>query len=206
ITLGLSANSIQLMLTGGNVVDGKQISYFQLALGVLSIIVYTFMKRIGKKIVSPTIQTELYGWKIDIYYSCGMSAAFFASTLLEGTVFDPILPYFDQVVAIVIVISVLPDLLKMIFSAIRDIFLFAPEQEILDKIKEVSDNIMKKYSYDMVFLDVTRTGRKIWIGVYINPNETNIAVLTLKEATKRLNTELNKDFGDCEAVIIVDAL
>lgn len=205
ITLSLSANSIQLMFTGGNVVNGKQISYFQLCLGLLSFVVYTIMRKIGKKIISPTIQTELYGWKIDILYSSGMAIAFFVSTFFEGTILEPILPYFDQVVAIGIVISVLPELVRMIFTAVRDIFLFAPEQEIFDKIKIVSENVLEKYSYEMVFLDVTRTGRKIWIGVYFKTREMSVYIPTLKEATKMLNLELKKDFENCEAELIVDA-
>lgn len=205
ITLGLSANNVILMMSGGNNVDGEQISYFQLFLGVLCLFVYLYVKKLGKKLASPTIKAELYGWKIDIYYSGAMALAFFVSTLFRGTRFAPFLPYFDQVVAIGIAISVLPELLRIIITSVRDIFLFAPEKEVFDKIKEITENVLENYMFNIIFLDVTRTGRKIWISVYFETKQKSIYIPVLQSATQELNLQLRKEIKNCEAELIINA-
>ena len=90
ITLTLTANSVLIMLRGGSSVDTVGISFFQLVLGLLCLVVYVFMKRMTKKHPSPTIAAELYGWRLDIFYSLGMAVAFFLSSFMEGTFLDPI--------------------------------------------------------------------------------------------------------------------
>lgn len=205
VTMTLTANSVLIMLKGGSQVDSLGVSVFQLFLGSLSLVVYIFMKRMTKKHPSPTIAAELYGWRLDIFYSLGMSLAFFLSSFMEGTFLDPIVPYFDQIMAILIVFSVLPDLFKMINSAIRDVFLFAPEKEIFDRIKEVACGLVGQYEYEVTFVDVTRTGRKLWVSIYYKPCESTVKVSTISEITKILNKKLYSELGSCEAELVLDA-
>ena len=205
VTLTLVSNSILIMLGGGSEIDSMAISIFQLVVGSLCLVVYMFMKKMTKKHPSPTIAAELYGWRLDVFYSLGMSIAFFVSSFLDNTFLAPISPYFDQIVAILIVLTVLPDLFKMIKSAIRDVFLFAPEKEIFDRIKEISCGLLGEYEYKTNFVDVTRTGRKLWISIYYIPCETTVKVETVSEINERLNKLLVKEFGSCEAELVLDA-
>ena len=69
VTMGISADVIGSALAGGNPVNNLQVALFQLSLGAVSIVIFIVMKRFSKNALSPTITTELLGWKLDILYS-----------------------------------------------------------------------------------------------------------------------------------------
>ena len=135
VTLGVSAEVLHSVLSGGNTMDNGLVSIFQCFLGIASIIIFIAMKRLGNDLSSPTIKAELLGWKLDIAYSLGMSFAFFMSLYLEKTPFYFLSPYFDQIVAIIIMIFMLPESIKVLWRAIKDVFLFSPAKELVEKIK-----------------------------------------------------------------------
>lgn len=202
VTLGLSANSIRIVLSGGNTVQGAQISIFQLILGFLSLILLLIMKKINKSIHSPIMDTEIYGWKLDVYYSLGMSFAFFVSTLLQNTKLSPILPYFDQLVVIAIVVFMLPESILMLIKAMRSMFLFAPEEEIIEKVKVISNDILKASEFNAEFFDITYTGRRLWVAIYFSTEQEFISVNKLKFVINSLNIALRTEFNDCVCELV----
>ena len=115
-------------LSGGNLVNHIQVSLFQCCLGVASIIIFILMKRLNRNLSSPTIEAELLGWKLDITYSMGMALAFFLSMYLKKTPLAFITPYFDQIVAVLVMVFALPESIKVLWKAIKDIFLFSPNK------------------------------------------------------------------------------
>lgn len=166
VTIGVSAEVIESALSGGNSVNNAQVSIFQLALGALSIIIFIFMNRLNKNISSPTIKAELLSWKLDIIYSLGMSLAFAIAIYLKKTPFAFIVPYFDQIIAVTVMIFMLPESAKILWGAIRDIFLFSPEEDFVDEIKELCNPVLKEYDFVPVFYNITKTGRHLWVAVY----------------------------------------
>lgn len=161
VTLGVLAEVLHSIISGGNNVDNGLVSIFQCFLGIVSIIIFIAMKRLSNNLSSPTIKTELLGWKLDIAYSLGMSFAFFISLYLEKTPFYFLAPYFDQIVAIIIMIFMLPESVKVLWRAIKDIFLFSPDKELLNKIKMLCSPIMEQYHFIPIFYDITKTGRHL---------------------------------------------
>ena len=81
VTVSVSVQVISSALSGGNPVSGTEVSAFQCMLGVASVIVYFIMRRMNRKVSSPTVDAEA-GWRMDIGYSFGLSAAYFASIFL----------------------------------------------------------------------------------------------------------------------------
>lgn len=119
VTLGLITNNIQILLQGGRHLDYGQISAFESILAFFSLLVLLFMRYFHKKTVSPTVEAEIYGWKVDFLCSIGIALAFFAQIFLAETPAQKIAPYFDQIVAIVIALFMLPQPVKMISDAFR---------------------------------------------------------------------------------------
>ncbi|MEF9969810.1 MAG: cation transporter [Ruthenibacterium sp.] len=204
VTLSLSINSIQLALAGGNPVDGREISFSQLLLGLTSLVVLLVMHRMNKSITSPAVEAELYGWRIDVCYSLGLSAAFFLSTLLKGTFFDPILPFFDQIVSVLIVVFMLPKVVQLMVRAFRDLMLIAPNETVRERIREITAPVLAEYQYDITFLDVTHTGRRMWIALYFKPLADEIEVADLQDVDVRVNALLSAEFDNCFAELLVD--
>ena len=128
VSMGVAAEILHSALSGGNPVDSAQVSLFQCALGIASILCYFAMKRGSRDLSSPTVEAELLGWKLDIVYSLGMSLAFFLSRYLELTPLAFLAPYFDQIIAVLVILFMLPENIQLLSHAFRDIFLFPPDQ------------------------------------------------------------------------------
>ena len=187
VTLGVVVEVIESALSGGNPVDDLQVSLFQLCLGAASVVIYVIMRRVNKNSSSPTVEAELMGWRLDIGYSLGMSLAFFASSFLVKTPLAFIAPYFDQIIAVLVMVFMLPESVKMLWSSVRDIFLFSPDEELVEQIKQICTESMENYAFSPVFFDITRTGRHLWVAVYFKVSSATLAVEQLKKATEEVN-------------------
>ncbi len=203
VTLGLSIAGIEIALSGGNVIDGKQISLFQLVMGIAAFIAYILLRKINKKIASPTARAEIMGWKLDVFSGLGMAVAFYASSFFVGTPLGFISPYVDSIVSLFIVIFMVPTFFKMILVSIKDIFLFAPESEIVEYVKQKADAILDEYNFAPDFYDITRTGRKVWVSIYFTVKTPTLKLQDLNAATNKINEELEKKLDDFFAELIV---
>ena len=203
VTLGVGVEVIESALSGGNPVDDLQVSLFQLCLGAASVVIYVIMRRVNKNSSSPTVEAELMGWRLDIGYSLGMSLAFFASSFLVKTPLAFIAPYFDQIIAVLVMVFMLPESVKMLWSSVRDIFLFSPDEELVEQIKQICTESMEDYAFSPVFFDITRTGRHLWIAVYFKVSSATLAVEQLKKATEEVNQKISSQLEECTCELIL---
>ncbi len=203
VTMGVSAQVIGSALSGGNPVDNTEISVFQFFLGIASAVIFFIMKRQNKNLASPTIKAELLGWKIDVIYSFGMSFAFFLSRYLEKTALSFTAPYFDQMVAVVVMAFTLPESLKILWAAIKDIFLFSPEETLVNEMKELCNPILEEYGFVPVFYDVTKTGRHLWIAIYFQIETESMYISDLESALKLVNQKSQEHYKECTCELIL---
>ncbi len=203
VTLGVVVEVIESALSGGNPVNDLQVSLFQLCLGVASVVIYVIMRRVNKNSSSPTVEAELMGWRLDIGYSLGMSLAFFASSFLVKTPLAFIAPYFDQIIAVLVMVFMLPESVKMLWSSVRDIFLFSPDEELVEQIKQICTESMENYAFSPVFFDITRTGRHLWVAVYFKVSSATLAVEQLKKATEEVNQKISSQLEECTCELIL---
>jgi len=203
VTLGVGVEVIESALSGGNPVDDLQVSLFQLCLGVASVVIYVIMRGVNKNSSSPTVEAELLGWRLDIGYSLGMSLAFFASSFLVKTPLAFIAPYFDQIIAVLVMVFMLPESVKMLWSSVRDIFLFSPDEELVEQIKQTCTESLEHYAFSPVFFDITRTGRHLWVAVYFKVSSATLAVEQLKKATEEVNQKISSQMEECTCELIL---
>lgn len=203
VTFGVSADVIHSALSGGNPVDAWLISLFQLVLGAASIVIYFIMKKMNSSLSSPTVETELLEWKLDIYYSVGLSLAFFASTFLRKTPLAFLAPYVDPFVAVLVMAMMLPENVKMLWGALRDVFLFAPDEETVETIKGICNEEMAEEKISPVYVDVTRTGRQVWVAVYFDTESSTLSVSGLRRVTDNITVELRKTYENCVCELIL---
>ena len=203
VTMGVSAEVLDSALSGGNIVNNAQVSIFQCCLGVASIIIFLIMKRLNRNLSSPTIEAELLGWKLDIVYSMGMALAFLVSLYLKKTPLGFISPYFDQIVAVVVMVFMLPESIKVLWRAVKDVFLFSPNKVYMDEVKAICNPILDEYNFNPVFFDITKTGRHLWIAVYFRIEDASLEVASLSGAVSKVNEKMQEKFQECTCELIL---
>ena len=192
VTAYLIIHSIKTILAGGNEVDASIVAIYELAVSLTCVIVYLILSRINKKFSSPSIKAEIYIWKLDSMSTLGVGLGFILQIVLDHIGFKAIGPYVDPGIAILVAAILLKEPIGLFVEALKNLMLFAPDNETSDKIRETSEKIMQPYGVYINFLDIIKTGRKYWIDIYFVCDKDLISISRLKEIHKSLTEELKE--------------
>ena len=206
VSVALIVNNVQIMFHGGRDVQFLPIAYFELFATVLGGAVMLILRRMNRLANSPILRTEIMEWTIDAVASFGMALAFFLPALIHHPWLERMLPYLDQVIAIFLSFFVLPLPIRAVVTAMRDIFLMAPEEETMRIIKEKCEPILTYYGLEEATYDVVRTGRKVWISIYILPMDEFISVTLYSKVQDLLEVSLAEEFNDFYIELLPDIL
>ncbi len=196
ITLFLIIDNIEVLLSGGSELDLSWIVICQLLLEAFCILAYVYLKMKCKKFTTPVIEADLIAWKIDVFTMLGMFLSFLVQFLIKFTPLYFISSYIDSVVAIIISVIMIREPIKMVIESFKNLILFAPEKETVEEIKCIVDKRVKKYSFKVTFYDVVKTGRKMWVELYIKSSSQQINIKELKAAKSEIEGKLKEEFGE----------
>lgn len=204
LTCNLMAENIKLLLHGGHEVDAGSIAIFELLVCAGCAVMYLILSHYSKKYESTTIKAELYMWKLDVVSSMGVAVAFAVQTILLQTSLRFLTPYIDPAVAVVMAILLIKEPVEVIFQSIKNLVLFAPEDEVLGQIRGIVDKHMQDYPYEVTFLDVIQTGRKLWVEVYIGNQTDVIHISLLHKVRDEIKQELRHKYDQVYIEVIPD--
>lgn len=176
VTVGLIANSINILIHGGRVVDFEFVGWFELAAFLIGAIVTFLLHQKNKHIYSKLVAAEIQDWKIDTVISFGMTVAFFLPVIFDYGVMLEIAPYLDSVITIILSIIMIPAPIKIVVDAVKDLMLIPPGDETIEEIKNITEPIIKKSNCVDCHYDIVKTGRKLWISAYITLNKDELSV------------------------------
>ena len=196
VTFGLIFNNINLMLRGGHIVSFHTVAGFELFACILGIIVTVYLSYKNKQMESPLINMEMQGWRIDSFISLGMTVAFLLPMLIPFDWFQHIVPYLDQLITIVLSLVMIPTPIHTVITGIRDLMLIPPEEETIDDIKETIEPIIGVYGHKNLYYDIVRTGRKLWISVYISFEKDIVSLSKFKQLQDQCIKALASKYSD----------
>ena len=196
VTIGLISNNIQFLLHGGRAVSFNTVAWFELFACVLGILVYLFLSRKNRSLNSPLIEAEMVGWKIDSVISLGMTAAFFLPQLIHFAWFQPLIPYLDPLITVILSMIMLPSPIKTVVTSFRDLMLIPPESETIDEIKKIVDPYLEECHGVDSYYSIVRTGRKLWINAYVIFDRDEISLSRLKKVQNSIIDQLKQEYAD----------
>lgn len=196
VTIGLIANSINILLHGGRIIAFDTIAWFELFACVLGVIVAAYLKQKNKNLNSPLITTEMQGWIIDSVISLGMAAAFLLPIIVPWDWFQRLVPYLDSLFTIILSMIMLPTPVKTVITELRDLLLICPEEETVQEIKDLVEPELKECPYSEISYEIVRTGRKLWISAYITLKKDELSVRKLKMLQSRCIAALAQKYTD----------
>ena len=196
LDIQLLTDSVQLILDGGHLVNAGAVAAFELFISASCIIMFFVLRHLNKKFSSPTVDAELYIWKLDAYSTGGVGAAFLLQILLQYLGITWIVPYVDPAIAIIMAAILIKEPVVMIWDAVKSLILIAQKEEVVEKIRSLTNDTLQKYKFNIDFLDIVKTGRKVWIDVYITQKEDLISVASLKQAHDEIVTKIKPEYED----------
>lgn len=196
VTFGLIFNNINLMLHGGHVVSFHTVAGFELFACILGIIVTIYLYYKNKQMESPLINMEMQGWRMDSFISLGMTVAFLLPLMIPFKCFQHIVPYLDQLITIILSLIMIRTPIQTVITGIRDLMLIPPEEETIDDIKETIEPIIGVYGHKNLYYDIVRTGRKLWISVYISFEKDIVSLSKFKQLQDQCIKALASKYSD----------
>ena len=185
-------------------VDAGMIAVFELGVWAGCVFIYLLLHHFSRRYESLTIKAEIYIWKLDIISSLGVSIAFFIQMGLQKTEWAHLAAYIDPLVAIVMACLLLVEPVKMIFVNLKNLVLFAPDEHIMNEIRQIAEKHMDKVYYDIEFLDVIQTGRKTWVELYITSHNDMMNTRILHQLRNEIREELREKFDQVYVELIPD--
>lgn len=196
VTVGLVVNNIELLFHGGRTIDFLLVAYFEIFSFLFSILILWLLIRLNKKVNSPTVLMEIQEWKIDIVSAFGMTLAFLLPKMIKTSWMAQFSPYLDQVITIVLCFFMLPTPVRAVINGLRDLFLLPPDEETVEQIKSIVTPILKSNGYEELSFDIVKTGRKLWISVYITFDRDDISISRFRHFQDLIIRKLSEVFQD----------
>lgn len=196
VTFGLIFNNINLMIHGGHIISFNTVAYFELFACVLGIIVTVYLYIKNKSMHSPLINMEMQGWRMDSVVSLGMACAFLLPICIPFAWFRNLVPYLDQIITVVLSLIMIPTPIHTVITGIRDLMLIPPEEETIEDIKSTVEPIIGIYGHKNLYYDIVRTGRKLWISVYITFDKDIVSLSKFKLLQDECILALTKKYPD----------
>jgi len=140
---------------------------------------------------------------VDAYSTAGVGLAFVIQIIIQRTPFAWLTPYIDPGIAVVMAVILLWEPITMIYDAVRSLILAAPKEEMREEIRNIIESELKEHKLQIDFLDIVRTGRRIWIDVYIIPQGRMLDLKALKKVQDESMNILN---GKYEEDIFVEMI
>ena len=193
----LMRDCIEMIIDGGHIINAHAVAGFEFAMSLCCIVMYVILRIMCRRYMSPAMESELYVWKVDAYSTAGVGLAFVIQIIVQNTKLAWLTPYIDPGIAVIMAVILLWEPITMIYEAVRSLILAAPGEEVRGEIRTVIEGGLDKYDIKVDFLDIVKTGRRIWIDVYIIPNGSMLDLKILKEVQTEsaniLNGELEED-------------
>ena len=200
----LVINCVKTILSGGNEVDASMLAIFELAVSAGCVIMYLVLSRFQRKYSSPSIKAELFIWKLDAFSTLGVGCAFLLNLLLMRTSLAFICPYVDPGIAIILAVILIKEPLEMIFDSLRSLVLFAPDEEIKEKIFDICEEILNREGCQLTYLDLIKTGRKVWAELYFLPTGNSIDLSRMQEVHREITEAAQAEFDSIYIELIPD--
>jgi predicted Co/Zn/Cd cation transporter (cation efflux family) len=145
---------------------------------------------------SPLINMEMQGWRMDSVVSLGMACAFLLPICIPFAWFKNLVPYLDQIITVVLSLIMIPTPIRTVITGIRDLMLIPPEEETIEDIKSTVEPIIGIYGHKNLYYDIVRTGRKLWISVYITFDKDIVSLSKFKFLQDECILALTKKYPD----------
>jgi predicted Co/Zn/Cd cation transporter (cation efflux family) len=176
LTLVVIASNIVIMINGGNTLEFGKIVFYVLIAVFLNLIIYLFIRKQSQSASSPILELERENWMVNTLISTAIGVSFVLVFFFEDSFLKPYVPYVDQVIVILVGLVSLPVPYRAIRQGLKELLLIAPDESIKAQVNAVIHRRLKDTSLIDWNAVVLKTGRKIWVTLFINPEKDMIPV------------------------------
>lgn len=159
-------NAVGSLLSGGRELDFDWAFFFALAMSILSIGMYVYIRQKNIQLKSEFLRLDTQSWLISASISTSLLVAFSIATLMEGTRYTHLTPYVDPLILAILTACLIFIPMAAVRDALRDMFRIAPF-ELDEKIRRFLDALTLRYGFKTYTSYVAKIGRAKFIEIHI---------------------------------------
>ena len=178
--------AVEALLTGGREVDASVATAFGVVNVLGCIAVWALIAAQSKRQHSGLLDAEADQWQMDTMLSVAVTAGFVVAWLMTQSSLAAYAVYADPVMMLLISLYFIKVPLNMLTSALREIFLMAPSEEIRERIDQSVLEAGKDSDQEIELAGVAKVGRELWVDVDIYPDDSD--VIRVKDIEKTRET------------------
>lgn len=149
-------------------------------------IIYALTRESLKKTDSDILVAETQAWLVNAVISGAIGIAFGVVMLIQGTAWGWIDRYVDQVLVIILSVLVIKDPLVLMKNGLKELLLAAPQSDYAAPFEDKILPLKEQLGANKLALEILKSGRRIWVTVKIDPQETTINVNEFMKIKKKL--------------------
>lgn len=178
-------SAIMALVSGGSEVDTSVATLFGAANVIGCILVWWYLAAQRKRLNSGLIDAETNQWQMDTLLSVAVTAGFVIAWLVSHSSLATYAVYADPIMMLLISLYFIKVPFDMLTSALREIFLMAPSEEICQQIDQGVIDAGKASEQDIELAGVAKVGRELWVDVDIYPDDSEVILVKDIEQTRR---------------------
>jgi predicted Co/Zn/Cd cation transporter (cation efflux family) len=174
LTLAVIGSNIVILVNGGNNLELGYIILYLVAVVIVNWVIFLYIRKQEKQGSSPILELEGKNWKINAMISTGIVFSFVFVFLFEDSFLRNYVQYVDHAVVIIVGLISLPVPYKAVREGLSDLLLIAPDETIKAQVNAVIHRRLKDTSLISWNAIVLKTGRKIWVTLFVNPEQDTV--------------------------------
>lgn len=159
-------NGIDGLRKGGHQVDFRLAVIYALVISLASFAMCLYQRYANRHLQSELLRVDSQGWFMGGSMSAALLVSFLVASLAAGTSIEPWTPYVDPAVLTGLAILLSPIPARIIWRALREVFLVAPA-ELDEHTREVVKEVAARYGFPKFRSYVAKTGRADLIEISI---------------------------------------
>ena len=168
-------NGIERIRAGGNEVAAEGVIWFSLVSGAVSLAMYTYERRVARRVDSPLIEADAREWLIDFGFSMVTLLGFTVLLFLEEPARGAWARYADPVMVSSMALLAVPLPLRVLRRSLREVLLMTDADDaVTRRLETVMETVRAEHDIIRYVHHVVKTGRTrfIEVDIVVGPNFT----------------------------------
>jgi cation diffusion facilitator family transporter len=168
-------NGIERIRAGGNEVAAEGVIWFGFLSGAVSLAMYTYERRVARRVDSPLIEADAREWLIDFGFSMVTLLGFAMLLFLEEPARGAWARYADPVMVSSMALLAVPLPLRVLRRSLREVLLMTDADDaVTRRLEAVMEKVRAEHDIARYVHHVVKTGRTrfIEVDIVVGPNFT----------------------------------
>jgi cation diffusion facilitator family transporter len=190
------ATSVIDIINGGKIVELDVAFPYLIASILVCFVLWLFFKNKAVTLQSEYLRIESTEWQLDALLSFGVLIVLSLGYFLKAGPLAYLIPYLDPAMVAVISIVFLRIPANTFWKNVRELLQFAPDDEVEDKIHDVSEQICQEYEFIDSWVRVAKTGKSYTVEIdFLLPKSLAVTpVSKLDEIRQQLHEQIKGDY------------